>query len=78
MVHWTCRTAIALVAALRISTLSASGQIVIAGSDDVTFRLGALGQFQADTIDNGDNEPSSNNLFARRLRLIFGDRSRRM
>ena len=60
------------IAALLIAALPASAQIVINGGDDVSFKLGVLGQFQADTISNPDPEPNSNNLFARRLRLLFG------
>lgn len=72
MAHRTYRTFVYIVAALLISTLSASAQIVINGSGDTNFKLGVLGQFQGDTIDNGDGEPNSNNLFVRRLRVIFG------
>jgi hypothetical protein len=60
------------IGALLIAALPASAQIVINGNDDVSFKLGVLGQFQADTISNGDSEPNTNNLFARRLRLLFG------
>jgi hypothetical protein len=60
------------IAALLIATLPASAQIVIKGDDDVSFKLGVLGQFQADTISNPDPESNTNNLFARRLRLLFG------
>jgi hypothetical protein len=59
-------------AALLIAALPASAQIVINDGDDVSFKLGVLGQFQADTISNPDPAPNSNNLFARRLRLLFG------
>jgi hypothetical protein len=61
------------VAALLTAALPASAQIVIKGDDDdVNFKLGVLGQFQADTISNPDPESNTNNLFARRLRLMFG------
>jgi hypothetical protein len=60
------------IAALLIAALPASAQIVINGGDDVSFKLGVLGQFQADTISNPDPAPNTNNLFARRLRLLFG------
>jgi hypothetical protein len=55
-----------------LGTLPAQAQIVIKANDDVNFKLGILGQFQADTIDNPDPLPNTNNLFIRRLRLIFG------
>jgi len=59
-------------AALLIGAAPAGAQIVVKANDDVNFKLGILGQFQADTIDNPDPEPNTNNLFVRRLRLIFG------
>ncbi|HEY2151412.1 MAG TPA: porin [Vicinamibacterales bacterium] len=58
--------------ALLVGTLPAAAQIVIKGDDDMNFKLGVLGQFQADTIDNPNDEPNTNNLFVRRLRLMFG------
>jgi phosphate-selective porin O/P len=60
------------VSALLIVAAPVSAQIVVKGDGDTNFRLGVLGQFQADTIDNPGDEPRSDNLFARRLRLIFG------
>jgi hypothetical protein len=68
----TRRIAACAMAALLIAALPASAQIVITGDDDVNFKLGVLGQFQADTITNPDAESNTNNLFARRLRLLFG------
>jgi hypothetical protein len=50
----------------------AGAQIVVKANDDVNLKLGVLGQFQADTIDNPGTEPNTNNLFIRRLRLLFG------
>ena len=72
MSNATRRIAACAIAALLIAALPASAQIVIKGDDDVSFRLGVLGQFQADTISNPDPESNTNNLFARRLRLLFG------
>src|SRR4051812_31767344 len=66
-----CRHALCALALL-IAALPASAQVLVTGDDDTNFKLGVLGQFQADTIDNPGDEPNSNNLFARRLRLIFG------
>jgi Phosphate-selective porin O and P len=60
------------IAALLIAALPASAQIVINGGDDVSLKLGVLGQFQADTISNLDPEPNTHNLFARRIRLLVG------
>jgi hypothetical protein len=60
--------AIALLAGAR----DASGQIVIKAGDDVNFKLGVLGQFQAESIEDPGTDGQTDNLFARRLRLIFG------
>jgi len=72
MTNFTRRIATCDIAALLIAALPASAQIVVNGDDDVNFKLGVLGQFQADTISNPDPEGNTNNLFARRLRLLFG------
>jgi len=56
---------------LSIGALPAHAQAIIKVNDDVNFRFGVLGQFQADTISNPEPEPSTNNLFVRRLRLDF-------
>jgi hypothetical protein len=61
-----------VIALFLFPALPAQGQVVVKASDDVNFRLGVLGQFQADTIDSPGPEPNTNNLFVRRLRLIFG------
>jgi len=66
------RCSVFCAAALLNTALPVSAQVVIKGDDDVNFKLGILGQFEADTIDNPGDEPNSNNLFARRLRLMFG------
>jgi hypothetical protein len=50
----------------------AVAQIVVKAGDDVTFKLGVLGQFQADTIEDPGTDANTNNLFIRRLRLMFG------
>ena len=59
-------------ATLLIGAAPAGAQIVVKANDDVNLKLGVLGQFQADTIDNPGTEPNTNNLFIRRLRLLFG------
>jgi len=51
---------------------AASGQIVINAGDDVNFKLGLLGQFQAESIEDPGTDAQTNNLFVRRLRLMFG------
>ncbi len=65
-------TAVSCVAALLFGAVPAGAQIVVEANDDVNLKLGVLGQFQADTIDNPGTEPNTNNLFVRRLRLLFG------
>ena len=50
----------------------AAGQIVIDAGDDVNFKLGLLGQFQAESIDDPATDTQTTNLFIRRLRLMFG------
>ena len=56
---------------LSIGARPAHAQVVIKVNDDVNFKLGVLGQFQADTISNPEPAPNTNNLFVRRLRLVF-------
>jgi hypothetical protein len=50
----------------------ASGQIVVEAGDDVNFRLGLLGQFQAESTEDPGADAHTSNLFVRRLRLMFG------
>ena len=52
------------------TTVSAQAEIKV--NDDVNFKFGVLGQFQADTIDDPTDGDQSKNLYIRRLRLIFG------
>ena len=54
------------------SATRVAAQIVIEASDDVNFKLGLLGQFQAESIENPGADSQINNLFVRRLRLMFG------
>ena len=56
---------------LSIGALPAHAQAIIKVNDDVNFKFGVLGMFQADTISNPEPEPNTNNLFIRRMRLIF-------
>lgn len=60
------------VAALILQALPADAQITIKVSDDVSFSLGVLGQFQAEAIDLLETDDDPRNLFVRRLRLILG------
>jgi len=50
----------------------AAAQAVIKVSDDVNLRFGVLGQVQADTLEDPDANGYTNNLFIRRIRLLFG------
>ena len=50
---------------------TANAQVLIKVSDDVNFKLGVLGQFQMDTVEDPPGDANSNNLFSRRLRLMF-------
>lgn len=65
------------IAAFTLASLVAGGaagraQAVIKVSDDVNFRLGILGQFQADWLRDPAADDTTQNLFVRRLRLLFG------
>jgi hypothetical protein len=60
------------VATLALAATPAQAQIVIKASEDVRFTLGVLGQFQGETIDNPEPDANTNNLFIRRVRLLFG------
>ncbi len=50
----------------------ADAQATINVSDDVNFRLGVLGQFQADWLEDPAADDTIQNLFIRRVRLLFG------
>jgi len=51
----------------------AHAQIVIKAGEDVNFRAGVLGQVQAEWLeDPADVDDTTQNLFVRRIRLLFG------
>lgn len=50
----------------------ARAQAVIKVNDDVNFKLGVLGQFQADWLEDPATDETTQNLFIRRIRLLFG------
>jgi hypothetical protein len=50
----------------------ARAQAVITAGDDISIRLGVLGQFWADSITDPLADSRTNNLFVRRIRLITG------
>jgi hypothetical protein len=57
---------------LLAAAAAAQAQVEIHAGDDVSFKLGILGQFQADTISDPPADANTDNLFVRRLRLMFG------
>src|SRR5947208_10727309 len=59
-------------AILFISATSARAQVVIKVNEDVNFKLGVLGQFQADWLGDPTADDTTQNLFIRRIRLLFG------
>lgn len=63
---------LAVAASVLTGSRPAVAQVVIKASDDVSFKLGILGQFQADTIEDPGSDAYNKNLFVRRLRLMFG------
>jgi len=63
---------LSVLVSLLSSTARTAAQIVIKASDDVNFKLGILGQFQGDTIEDPGTDANTANLFIRRLRLMFG------
>jgi hypothetical protein len=54
------------------SATAARAQVEIYASEDVSFKFGILGQFQADALEDPPTDESSRNLFIRRVRLMFG------
>jgi hypothetical protein len=67
-----CVVVLAAAAFLCAGARTATAQVVITAGDDVNFKLGVLGQFQADTLDDPTIDSNTNNLFIRRIRLLFG------
>lgn len=55
-----------------IAATTCFGQLTISSGPDVNIKLGVLGQFQGDTIDEPVTDSQTNNLFVRRLRLLAG------
>jgi hypothetical protein len=68
----SCRVAAFTLASLFAGAAAGRAQAVIKVNDDVNFKLGVLGQFQADWLQDPDADDTSQNLFIRRLRLLFG------
>jgi hypothetical protein len=63
--------AFAALAAL-CAAVPAAAQATIKVNDDVNLRFGVLGQVQADTLEDPGTGGTTNNLFIRRVRLLFG------
>ncbi len=51
---------------------AARAQIVINVNDEVNFKLGVLGQFQSESLEDPAADDATQNLFIRRIRLLFG------
>jgi hypothetical protein len=50
----------------------APAQVLIKVNEDVNFKLGVLGQFQADWLEDPAFDDTQQNLFIRRVRVLFG------
>ena len=68
----TAQRVVAIVAMLCSIPSSAVGQVQITVNPDVNFKLGVLGQFQADWLEDPVEDDTQQNLFIRRVRLLFG------
>lgn len=53
-------------------TAHAQAQVLIKVNEDVNFKLGVLGQVQADWLEDPAADDTAQNLFIRRIRLLFG------
>jgi len=51
---------------------TARAQAIIKVNDDVNFKIGLLGQVQADWLTDPVSDSTAQNLFVRRIRLMFG------
>src|SRR5258705_12574070 len=65
-------TRASVLALLFAGVASARAQVIIKVDENVNFRLGVLGQFQADWLDAPNADVKMQNLFIRRIRLLFG------
>ena len=52
--------------------VAVDAQVLIKVNDDVNFRLGVLGQFQGDWLEDPVTDDTTQNLFIRRVRVLFG------
>jgi len=67
-----CRTTALTLVLMGAAAGVGRAQVVIKVNDDVNFKLGVLGQFQGDWLDGSAADDVAQNLFVRRLRLLFG------
>ena len=66
------RVAALSLASLVCCAVPARAQVLIKVNEDVNFKLGVLGQFQADWLEDAVDDDTAQNLFIRRVRLLFG------
>lgn len=59
-------------ACLLAGAAQARAQVLITVNEDVNFKLGVLGQFQGDWLEDPVTDGTQKNLFLRRIRLLFG------
>ena len=55
-----------------IRPIPAPAQVLITANENVNFKLGVLGQFQGDWLEDPVQDETQQNLFIRRVRLLFG------
>jgi hypothetical protein len=66
------RTAAFIFAFVVAGGVPAPAQVLIKVNEDVNFKLGVLGQFQGDWLEDPVEDDTQQNLFIRRVRLLFG------
>ena len=59
-------------AAVLLVSSSAGAQVQVTVNENVNFKFGVLGQFQADWLEDPAEDDTQQNLFIRRVRLLFG------
>ena len=57
---------------LSLTASPAAAQVLITVNENVNFRLGALAQFQGEWLEDPVEDDTQQNLFLRRVRLLFG------
>jgi hypothetical protein len=66
------RIAVAVAILHIVAAAPAVAQVQIKVNDDVNFRFGVLGQFQGEWVEDPVEDDTQQNLFLRRIRLLFG------